>query len=45
VAVEFTPEELGFPIEVGEITVTSCPSFRRKWANPSEEPMASGSGF
>jgi alpha-D-ribose 1-methylphosphonate 5-triphosphate synthase subunit PhnI len=24
VAVEFTPEELGFPIEVGEITVTEC---------------------
>ena len=24
VAVEFVPEELGFPIEVGEITVTEC---------------------
>jgi alpha-D-ribose 1-methylphosphonate 5-triphosphate synthase subunit PhnI len=24
VAVEFTPEELGFPIEIGEITVTEC---------------------
>lgn len=24
VAVEFTPEELGFPIELGEITVTEC---------------------
>lgn len=23
-AVEFTPEELGFPIEIGEITVTEC---------------------
>jgi alpha-D-ribose 1-methylphosphonate 5-triphosphate synthase subunit PhnI len=29
VAVEFLPEELGFPIEIGEIPVTECIMFNR----------------
>jgi alpha-D-ribose 1-methylphosphonate 5-triphosphate synthase subunit PhnI len=38
-AVEFTPEELGFPIEIGEITVTECQMLGGSKASGDKPPQ------
>ncbi len=38
VAVELTPEELGFPIEIGEITVTECQMINQFKGSEDEPP-------
>lgn len=38
VTVEFTPEELGFPIELGEITVTECEMINQFQGSATEAP-------
>lgn len=39
VAVEFAPEELGFPIEIGEITVTECEMINQFKGSASVPPQ------
>jgi alpha-D-ribose 1-methylphosphonate 5-triphosphate synthase subunit PhnI len=39
VAVEFTPPELGFPIELGEITVTECEMVNQFLGSKTEPPQ------
>ena len=39
VAVEFTPPELGFPIEIGEITVTECQMVNQFAGSKTEPPQ------
>jgi len=39
VAVEFVPEELGFPIEIGEITVTECQMINQFKGSKVEPPQ------
>ena len=39
VAVEFTPPELGFPIEIGEITVTECQMVNQFAGSQSRPPQ------
>ncbi|NQW10765.1 MAG: carbon-phosphorus lyase complex subunit PhnI [Alphaproteobacteria bacterium] len=39
VAVEFAPEELGFPIEIGEITVTECQMINQFKGSASQPPQ------
>lgn len=41
VAVEFTPEELGFPIEIGEIEVTECQMVNQFKGSKTEPPQFS----
>ena len=38
VAVEFTPEELGFPIVIGEITITECEMINQFKGSATEKP-------
>jgi len=44
VAVEFEPEELGFPIEIGEITVTECQMINQ-FAGSAERPPQFTRGY
>ncbi len=44
VAVEFVPEELGFPIELGEITVTECQMINQ-FAGSAERPPQFTRGY
>ena len=44
VAVEFVPEELGFPIEIGEITVTECQMINQ-FAGSAERPPQFTRGY
>jgi alpha-D-ribose 1-methylphosphonate 5-triphosphate synthase subunit PhnI len=39
VAVEFTPEELGFPIEIGEVTLTECQMVNQFKGSKSQPPQ------
>jgi len=39
VAVEFTPDELGFPIEIGELTLTECQMISTVTGNPEIAPQ------
>lgn len=39
VAVEFAPEELGFPIEIGEITVTECQMINQFQGSATQPPQ------
>ncbi|WPZ33395.1 carbon-phosphorus lyase complex subunit PhnI [Thalassobaculum sp. OXR-137] len=39
VAVEFAPEELGFPIEIGEITVTECQMINQFKGSATQPPQ------
>lgn len=41
VAVEFTPEELGFPIEIGEIELTECQMVNQFKGSKTEPPQFS----
>jgi alpha-D-ribose 1-methylphosphonate 5-triphosphate synthase subunit PhnI len=41
VAVEFTPEELGFPIEIGEVEVTECQMVNQFKGSKTEPPQFS----
>jgi alpha-D-ribose 1-methylphosphonate 5-triphosphate synthase subunit PhnI len=41
VAVEFTPEELGYPIEIGEIEVTECQMVNQFKGSKTEPPQFS----
>ncbi|MCP1676455.1 alpha-D-ribose 1-methylphosphonate 5-triphosphate synthase subunit PhnI [Natronocella acetinitrilica] len=48
IAIEFTPEELGFPVELGEITVTECQmvnQFTGSDAAPPQFTRGYGLGF
>lgn len=38
VAVEFVPEELGFPIEIGDITITECEMINQFSGSADEKP-------
>ncbi len=38
VTVEFVPEELGFPIEIGEITITECEMINQFSGSATEKP-------
>ncbi|MGD1876354.1 MAG: carbon-phosphorus lyase complex subunit PhnI [Kiloniellaceae bacterium] len=44
VSVEFVPEELGFPIEIGEITVTECQMINQ-FAGSAERPPQFTRGY
>ena len=44
VAVEFVPEELGFPIEIGEVTVTECQMINQ-FAGSAERPPQFTRGY
>ncbi len=44
VAVEFVPEELGFPVELGEITVTECQMINQ-FAGSAERPPQFTRGY
>lgn len=39
VSIEFVPEELGFPIEIGEITLTECETVNQFKGSKSEPPQ------